>query len=174
MKTDWDKLETDVLFELCERFSLRFIVIADRFNYELAEQEAKRDCTALPKSKLRKRDQKVQAKRVVKDRTVDEIKDRYYSVSKEILTLRGEIKNPIVLKPFNFELEVRRKNNLEKLFMRTKEQVEREKYLIQVLKKIDQKLKKEEKEEKTLAKLKATDIEHTKLPPELEKVNLKS
>ena len=58
--------------------------------------------------------------------------------------------------------------------MRTKEQVEREKYLIQVLKKIDQKLKKEEKEEKTLAKLKATDIEHTKLPPELEKVNLKS
>ena len=56
MKTDWDKLETDVLFELCERFSLRFIVIADRFNYELAEQEAKRDCTALPKSKLRKRD----------------------------------------------------------------------------------------------------------------------
>ena len=174
MKTDWDKLETDVLFELCERFSLRFIVIADRFNYELAEQEAKRDCTALPKSKLRKRDQKVQAKRIVKDRTVDEIKDRYYSVSKEILTLRGEIKNPIVLKPFNFELEVRRKNNLEKLFMRTKEQVEREKYLIQVLKKIDQKLKKEEKEEKTLAKLKATDIEHTKLPPELEKVNLKS
>ena len=174
MKTDWDKLETDVLFELCERFSLRFIVIADRFNYELAEQEAKRDCTALPKSKLRKRDQKVQAKRVVKDRTVDEIKDRYYSVSKEILTLRGETKNPIVLKPFNFELEVRRKNNLEKLFMRTKEQVEREKYLIQVLKKIDQKLKKEEKEEKTLAKLKATDIEHTKLPPELEKVNLKS
>ena len=96
MKSDWDKLETDVLFELCERFSLRFIVIADRFNYELAEQEAKRDCIALPKSKLRKRDQKVQAKRVVKDRTVDEIKDRYYSVSKEILTLRGETKNPIV------------------------------------------------------------------------------
>ena len=56
MKSDWDKLETDVLFELCERFSLRFIVIADRFNYELAEQEAKRDCIALPKSKLRKRD----------------------------------------------------------------------------------------------------------------------
>ena len=81
-------------------------------------------------------------------------------MSKEILTLRGETKNPIVVKPFNFELEVRRKNNLEKLFMRTKEQVEREKYLIQVLKKIDQKLKKEEKEEKTLAKLKANDFEY--------------
>lgn len=160
MTSDWNKLETDVLFDLCERFQLRFIVIADRFNFELAEKEAERDCTPVPKSKLRKRDQKVQAKRVIKDRTVDEIKDRYYSVSKEILTLRGETKNPIVVKPFNFELEVRRKNNLEKLFMRTKEQVEREKYLIQVLKKIDQKLKKEEKEEKTLAKLKASDFEY--------------
>ena len=111
---------------------------------------------------------------MTKDRTVDEIKDRYYSVAKQILTLRGETKNPIVVKPFNFELEVRRKNNLEKLFMRTKEQVEREKYLIQVLKKIDQKLKKEEKEEKTLAKLKATDIEMMKMPNELEKLNQKS
>jgi len=30
-------------------------------------------------------------------------------------------KHPIVQKPFNYEMEVRRKNNLEKLFMRTKE-----------------------------------------------------
>lgn len=28
---DWSKEETDQLFELCERFDLRFIVIADRF-----------------------------------------------------------------------------------------------------------------------------------------------
>ncbi len=28
---DWSKVETDVLFDLCERFQLRFIVIADRF-----------------------------------------------------------------------------------------------------------------------------------------------
>ena len=125
-------------------------------------------------TKLRKRDQKALAKRGRKDRTVDEIKDRYYAVAKEVLTLRGEVKNPIVVKPFNFEMEVRRKNNLEKLFMRTKDQVEREKYLIQALKKIDQKLKKEEKEERTLAKLKATDMEYMRLPQELEKVNTKS
>lgn len=36
--SDWDKIETDCLFELCERFSLRFIVIADRFSYELKEK----------------------------------------------------------------------------------------------------------------------------------------
>ena len=35
LKSDWTKLETDVLFELCDRFNLRFIVIADRFSYEL-------------------------------------------------------------------------------------------------------------------------------------------
>lgn len=42
----WTKDETDQLFDFCERFDLRFIVIADRF----------------PSS-----------------RTVEELKDRYYS-----------------------------------------------------------------------------------------------
>jgi DNA methyltransferase 1-associated protein 1 len=32
MNTDWRKDETGHLFRLCERFSLRFIVIADRFD----------------------------------------------------------------------------------------------------------------------------------------------
>ena len=95
----------------------------------------------------RRREVKAATKRVVKDRTVDELKDRYYSVAKEVLQLRGEEENPIVQKPFNFEMEVRRKNNLEKIFMRTKDQIEREKYCLSELKKIDQKLKKEEKEQ---------------------------
>lgn len=42
----WTKEETDQLFDLCQRFDLRFIVVADRF----------------PSS-----------------RTVEELKDRYYS-----------------------------------------------------------------------------------------------
>lgn len=42
----WTKEETDQLFDLCERFDLRFIVIADRFP---------------------------------SPRTVEELKDRYYS-----------------------------------------------------------------------------------------------
>ena len=57
--SDWDKLETDVLFELCDRFSLRFIVVADRFSYEMAEREAQYNCTDGSNSqvpKLRKRD----------------------------------------------------------------------------------------------------------------------
>ena len=38
MSTDWTKRETDHLFRLCERYSLRFIVIGDRFE-ELSDVE---------------------------------------------------------------------------------------------------------------------------------------
>jgi hypothetical protein len=57
---------------------------------------------------------------------------------------------------------VRRKNNLEKLFMRTKDQMEREKAMQLELKKIEQKIKKEEKEERNLAKLIENDLEESK------------
>lgn len=174
MKSDWDKLETDVLFDLCERFNMRFIVIADRFADELQERIDKINCVSAAKitnaSKSgRRRQVKAESKKVAKDRTVDELKDRYYSVAGELLKQRGDNDNPIVQKPFNFEMEVRRKNNLEKIFMRTKDQIEREKYCLSELKKIDQKLKKEEKEEKNLAKLIGKDIEECKIPIELEK-----
>ena len=38
LNSDWDKLETDVLFDLCERFYMRFIVIADRFSTEYKDR----------------------------------------------------------------------------------------------------------------------------------------
>uniref|UniRef100_M4CJT7 Myb-like domain-containing protein n=1 Tax=Brassica campestris TaxID=3711 RepID=M4CJT7_BRACM len=53
----WTKEETDQLFELCERFDLRFTVIADRF----------------PLS-----------------RTLEELKDRYYSVTRALLRARAQ------------------------------------------------------------------------------------
>lgn len=90
-------------------------------------------------------------------------------MARVLLEHRGDKEDPIVRKPFNFEMEVRRKNNLEKIFMRTKDQIEREKYCISELKKIEQKLKKEEKEEKNLAKLIGKDIEESKMPLDIEK-----
>jgi len=141
LKSDWDKLETDVLFDLCERFSLRFIVIADRFTDEYRSRYEQLNCIQTAKQtngvKSRRRDLKNACKKTFKDRTVDELKDRYYTVAREVLLLRGESDHPIVKKPFNFEMEVRRKNNLEKIFMRTKDQIEREKYYLSDLKKID-------------------------------------
>jgi hypothetical protein len=48
---------------------------------------------------------------------------------------------------------VKRKCNNEKLLMRTKEQHEKEKILVGELKKIEQRIKKEEKEERNYRKL---------------------
>jgi len=62
--------------------------------------------------------------------------------------------HPLVKKPaFSYESEVKRKCNNEKLFMRTKEQHEKEKALLADLKKLDQRIKKEEKEERNFRKL---------------------
>jgi DNA methyltransferase 1-associated protein 1 len=36
--SDWDKDETDVLFEQCEMFDLRFINIADRLSEEVSDR----------------------------------------------------------------------------------------------------------------------------------------
>jgi DNA methyltransferase 1-associated protein 1 len=40
MSSDWTKKETDHLFKLCDKYSLRFIVIADRFDSPLEIEEA--------------------------------------------------------------------------------------------------------------------------------------
>ncbi|ESR57796.1 SWR1-complex protein 4 [Citrus sinensis] len=90
----WTKEETDQLFELCERFDLRFIVIADRF----------------PSS-----------------RTVEELKDRYYGVSRAILIARAPSPtdvsgHPLVKDPYNVSQEVERKRALSMVLSQTKHQ----------------------------------------------------
>ncbi|RVW41525.1 SWR1-complex protein 4 [Vitis vinifera] len=92
----WTREETDQLFELCERFDLRFIVIADRF----------------PSS-----------------RTVEDLKNRYYSgtVSRAILVARapssGDVSgHPLVKEPYNVSQEVERKRALSMILSQTKQQ----------------------------------------------------
>uniref|UniRef100_A0A5B7CDP4 Putative SWR1-complex protein 4 n=1 Tax=Davidia involucrata TaxID=16924 RepID=A0A5B7CDP4_DAVIN len=90
----WTKEETDQLFNLCERFDLRFILIADRF----------------PSS-----------------RTVEELKNRYYSVSRAILIARapspGDVSgHPLVKEPYNVAQEIDRKRALSMVLSQTKQQ----------------------------------------------------
>ncbi|KAG6704196.1 hypothetical protein I3843_07G118800 [Carya illinoinensis] len=90
----WTKEATDQLFELCQQFDLRFIVIADRF----------------PSSW-----------------TVEELKDRYYSVARAILSARapspGDISgHPLVKEPYNVSQETKRKQALSKVLSQTKQQ----------------------------------------------------
>jgi len=78
------------LLDLCEQFSLKFIVIADRFCTPFATTES------APLKVPKKRDKKAMDKQACKlnklcrkERTVDEIKERYYSVAKAVLEGRG-------------------------------------------------------------------------------------
>lgn len=66
---------------------------------------------------------------------------------------REELEHPVVKKPYNYDYEVKRKYSLEKLYMRTKQQNDKEKHIIDYIKKLDQKIKKLDKEEKNLEKI---------------------
>ncbi|XP_052184982.1 SWR1-complex protein 4 [Diospyros lotus] len=106
----WTKEETDQLFDLCERFDLRFIVIADRF----------------PSSK-----------------TVEELKDRYYNVSRAILIARapspGDVSgHPLVKEPYNVSQEIERKRALSMVLSHTKQQERKDAEVIAEAKRISE------------------------------------
>ncbi|XP_019422042.1 PREDICTED: SWR1-complex protein 4-like isoform X1 [Lupinus angustifolius] len=104
----WTKEETDQLFDFCERFDLRFVVIADRF----------------PSS-----------------RTVEELKDRYYSVCRAILIARapssGDVAaNPLVKEPYNVSQEIERKRALSMVLSQTRQQERRDEEVLVEAKRI--------------------------------------
>ncbi|KAF3436570.1 hypothetical protein FNV43_RR23662 [Rhamnella rubrinervis] len=104
----WTKEETDQLFDLCERYDLRFIVIADRF----------------PSS-----------------RTVEDLKDRYYSVSRALLVARapspGDVSgNLLVKEPYNVSQERERKRALSMVLSQTKQQERKDAEVLAEAKKI--------------------------------------
>ncbi|KAF3328346.1 SWR1-complex protein 4 [Carex littledalei] len=105
----WSKEETDKLFELCERFDLRFVVVADRFP---------------------------------SDRSVEELKSRYYSVTRKLLIARAaspdDVANhPLVKEQFNAKHETERKRALSAVLSQTKQQERKDseaiKYILYLL-----------------------------------------
>ncbi|CAK9310191.1 unnamed protein product [Citrullus colocynthis] len=106
--TSWTKEETDQLFDLCEWFDLRFIVIADRF----------------PST-----------------RTVEELKERYYRVSRAILAARGPTSressgNTTAKDPYNVSQEIERKRALSMVLSQTKQQERKDAEVLAEAKKI--------------------------------------
>ncbi|KAH8396768.1 hypothetical protein KR215_003931 [Drosophila sulfurigaster] len=119
----WSKVQTDHLFDLARRFDLRFIVMADRWN---RQQHG--------------------------NKTVEELKERYY----EVIALLAKAKNQSIEKKtfvYDAEHERRRKEQLEKLFKRTTQQVEEEQMLINEMKKIEARKKERERKTQDLQKL---------------------
>ncbi|KAL5984301.1 hypothetical protein ACLOJK_018405 [Asimina triloba] len=104
----WTKEETDQLFDLCQRFDLRFIVIADRFP----------TC-----------------------RSVEELKSRYYAVSRGLLLARASSptdvsNNPLIKESYNMSQETERKRALSAIFSQTKQQERRDAEILAEAKRI--------------------------------------
>ncbi|KAI3773220.1 hypothetical protein L6452_04425 [Arctium lappa] len=110
MDPAWTKEETDQLFDLCERFDLRFVVIADRFS---------------------------------SSRSVEELKNRYYSVSRAVLIARAPSPadisgHPLVKEPYNISQEIERKRALSMVLSQTKHQERKDAEVISEAKKISE------------------------------------
>ena len=59
----WSRKDTDLLFSLCDRYQLKFIVICDRFNHAKEEEARLKLAPQAPKStSQRKRDRKCKEK----------------------------------------------------------------------------------------------------------------
>eukprot|EP00743_Colponemidia_sp_Colp-15_P005390 GILK01005792.1.p1 GENE.GILK01005792.1~~GILK01005792.1.p1 ORF type:complete len:478 (-),score=102.17 GILK01005792.1:141-1538(-) len=137
LDASWSREETDHLMDLCKQFDLRFIVIQDRYD----------------------------AKWI---RTVEDLKDRYYAIAKKLLESRSEediAKHHLFKNPYNVEYERERKLQLERLFSRTKEQELEERTLLEEARKLDQRIRKEEKDVRNLQKLmKGSEVDETPTP----------
>ncbi|KAK7100846.1 hypothetical protein V1264_023716 [Littorina saxatilis] len=120
----WTRQETDHLFDLSKRFDVRFITVHDRWDKQRYRQ-----------------------------RSVEDLKERYYSVCNTLTKVRAPQGSEPKVKGFDAEHERRRKSQLIKLFDRTHEQCEEEEYLINELKKIDMRKKEREKKAQDLQKL---------------------
>ena len=70
---DWSRQETDYLMDLVEEYDLRWIVIADRYDYQAEHVDEEANATALVPAKRR--------------RTMEEMKARYYSVAATMLAI---------------------------------------------------------------------------------------
>jgi len=122
----WTREETDHLMDLAQRFDLRFIVMQDRWD---------RNTFSL--------------------RSVEDIKERYYSILEKLDRVHGgatadQVKRPLV---YDADHERRRKEQLRRLYNRTPHQIEEEEMLKGELRKIDARKREREKKTADLQKL---------------------
>ncbi|WFD30324.1 swr complex subunit [Malassezia sp. CBS 17886] len=126
---EWTREETDYLLELCETYDLRFIVIADRYEWP------------------------------GKQRSMEDLKARYYTVARRLI--RERISNEDVdtrqaqLQTFAFDKqqEVERKRAVQKLFLRTPEQLAEEEALYVEARRLEQNETKFAREREDLLRL---------------------
>jgi len=158
---NWNEEETMKLWELCIKFDLRFHIIFDRFDSD-----------------------------GVGVKTIEDLKERYYDITlkllkineeknngnmNEIISKKNENQKKINFFEFNSKNEKKRKFQFEKIYSRTTEQLEEEKYLQIEYKRIEQNVKKSQKStEKKNKKLKKNSEKKSKNIPKKKKLKLSS
>lgn len=105
---DWSKEETDYLMDLCQQYNMRFILITDRYSYQQ------------------------------KSRSMEDLKDRYYTICRTLAKERASGQDPLYQYAFDKTREVERKQALETLAGRTKEQMDEEAALLVEIQRIKQ------------------------------------
>ncbi|WFD36365.1 swr complex subunit [Malassezia cuniculi] len=126
---DWTQKETDYLIDLCDEYDLRFIVIADRYEWP------------------------------GKTRTVEDIKGRYYSICRRLVRSRISDEDletrQCQLQAFAYdrEQEIERKRAVQKLFTRTPEQLAEEEALYVETRRLEQNETRFAKEREELLRL---------------------
>ncbi|KAI9788604.1 MAG: swr complex subunit [Piccolia ochrophora] len=129
---DWSKEETDYLLDLCRSFDLRWVVIADRYEYDPARSSA---------SAENNEDATVP---IAKQRSMEDMKARYYSVAAKIMALRrplstmsqSEYDRYETLTKFDPVQETQRKKIADQLLHRKPEEVKEEEMLLGELQRI--------------------------------------
>ncbi len=152
----WSKAETELLLELCRRFDLRWPVIHDRF----APPPAAATASSGPGAEEKKEGEKKQPPQ----RSIEDLQARYYKVRKTLRVARqdaalaeavqgGLPPQPVMFQPgldedgdtFDHPYERKRRQQLEYLFKRSKEDELEELRLREELKTIDAALKRVKK-----------------------------
>lgn len=131
---DWSRQETDYLMDLVEEYDLRWVVIADRYDYQSQEQpqngDAETNATALAPQ--------------AQHRTVEQMKARYYAVAACMLAIEHppsemsetEFELHEKMLKFDAERERARKHLASLQLNRTADEVREEAILLEELKRI--------------------------------------
>ena len=131
LKNDnWTKEETDYLVNLAKDYDLRWVIIADRYDYKPSETLAEGDAMAIT----------VQAKA----RTMEDMKARYYDVAAKTMILHHPLSKMSTsefdlhekMTKFDPARETTRKKLAEGLLHRTPDEIKEEEILVGELKRI--------------------------------------
>ncbi|EME32726.1 DNA methyltransferase 1-associated protein 1 [Galdieria sulphuraria] len=139
--SSWSREETNLLFQLCEKYNLRFTVIYDRWPDER--------------------------------RSLEELKNRYYSVARKLAETRKfepSTRNSVIFKhvqalianPFDVDYERQRKVQLDNAFQFSKKELDREENTVREARQIEANRKRRAKERQRIQKLlsRGGDIRH--------------